>query len=261
MVIGILAFISLRYFLTKNAAQTPSDIKKRPSGQAHNKKKKHNYVSLNETLTDKERKGFTSSATILIVDFKDFSTKVKGQNAKDTLLLLNLFSSAVRNSVHSYGGTIQSNTGQSLIALFGVNSEDHIVATKQAIRTMKKIDYSIQRLNGKYRKKFHGALQASMSLHCGDLLIGQIGQYENASLTSLGQALDTAIRLEEIIKKKDAEVIISTKAAACAQLPVNEMKTEYVLLRDQNIPIEVLYLEKASHLPKSNNYSKRKRSS
>ncbi len=199
-------------------------------------------------LLSEETDGMISDAVIMCLDLRGFTKWSKNKHPKDIIIMLNLFFDTVGNAIYSEKGWIVQYVGDSLIAVFGIKDSPK-EGSRAAISSVKKIYKRVARLNKRLSKKLPAPLRVGIGLHYGPIVIGQIGHKENASLSIMGKAVKTAIRLEELTTEKKAQIIMSENMLKHLSIKPENFKTEFVVLRDEDIPMEVMCFESVRDLP------------
>ena len=80
-----------------------------------------------------------------------------------------------------------------------------------------------------------------VGIHTGDAVIGEMGPPKTPVLSALGDAVNTAARLERFTKEIEMPVAVSGDTLAAAQLS-NQVSLRDVSLRDRSEPLAVAQL-------------------
>jgi len=94
-------------------------------------------------------------------------------------------------------------------------------------------------------KELAEPLTMGIGIHTGDAIIGQMGPPKMPILTALGDAVNTAARLENATKELQVPVVISRDTLEAAQLSA-EPTLRDVLLRGRSTQLSVAALDKNS---------------
>src|SRR5690606_15825502 len=86
-------------------------------------------------------------------------------------------------------------------------------------------------------------------LHSGHVIVGEMGYGRATSLTAIGDAVNTASRLEAITKKFEAQLIVSAPLAAHAGIDLTAFPHHQIDVRGRSQPLEVHVLRGGVALP------------
>ncbi len=192
--------------------------------------------------------GEKKTAAVLFIDLRGFHKITQNMGPEQTVTILNSFFEAVGTAVLSEGGNIDNYMGDGLLVVFGKDA-DPKTGCQQALKAIQKTRQAIRKLNKKLSKQLGGPIQIGIGLHVGPLLIGRLGHSHSVADRVIGPAANFAIRLEELTKQKGSEVIISMEVIRCAEITVEQFNSEFVVIRDNNIPVEVISIPAAGQIP------------
>lgn len=147
----------------------------------------------------------TQYATIAFVDLSG-STSV-GEALQDNQLLLRLLDRWQRITSYilcNYGGLIGASDSDSVMGYFkGVETDT--LASSRAILAAKHIrDETIR-----FGQEFHAPLDVHIGIHCGKVEVGKIGPESRCNLTTIGQPVNIAARIEK--KANRGEIFVSER--------------------------------------------------
>jgi len=106
------------------------------------------------------------------------------------------------------------------MALFGLEqSDDHgaYAALSCALRMLERLE----NLNQELASELAEPLNMGIGIHTGDAIVGQMGPPKTPVLTALGDAVNTAARLENATKDLQVPVVVSRDTLEAAQLSPN----------------------------------------
>ncbi len=192
--------------------------------------------------------GEKKTAAVIFIDLRGFHRITQNMGPEETITILNSFFESVGTAVISEGGWIDNYMGDGLLVVFGKDT-DASTGCKQALKAIRRTRDAIKKLNRKVGKKLEGPIQVGIGLHVGSLLIGRLGHRNSVADRVIGPAANFAIRLEELTKQKNSQVIISIDALRCAGMAVDTLRSEFVVLRDNNIPVEVVSISSGEDVP------------
>jgi len=166
------------------------------------------YVSrqiVEELLKDPDKVslgGKKERVTIFFSDIRNFTTLSEKLKPEEVVNLLNRYFTEMTSIVFKYGGTVDKFIGDALMALFGApvkGPNDEEAAVRAAIEMREKV----KELNNIW------PLEIGIGINSGDVVVGNIGSGQQMQYTAIGDAVNTASRLESLTKEYKAVIIIS----------------------------------------------------
>ena len=151
--------------------------------------------------------------------FTGFTQEMTEQGkVKDLVTRLNQYFSEVVNAVHSEQGTVDKFIGDAVLAVFGAPlKQSRSKNVRSAVRTALALQRQLTVLNHGWEQQGQKPWQQVVVLSHGWVLSGNIGCASRMDYTVVGDAVNTASRLETIAKQTDHSIVMS--AAVAEQLP------------------------------------------
>ncbi|REE05605.1 adenylate/guanylate cyclase domain-containing protein [Marinoscillum furvescens] len=165
-------------------------------------------VSKEMVVALKEKKDFSArlDVTILFLDIRDFTQRVQHLSPEEVNKFQNEFFSPVIELINESKGIVNQITGDGLMATFGapVTDKTHYNCAWMAVEKI--LDFL-----GEFRTKSpeHATLEIGMGLHCGEVLVGNIGTETRKQLSISGTPVIIASRIEQLNKELNSTVLIS----------------------------------------------------
>ncbi|MDX2471976.1 MAG: adenylate/guanylate cyclase domain-containing protein [SAR324 cluster bacterium] len=155
-----------------------------------------------------EDKGERMKVAILFSDIRGFSSFCEQNEPEIVISQLNEYFDAMVKSIREAGGVVDKFIGDSVMANFGglLNLANPSEAAVNAALSMQK---SLENLNKRWEEKGLTRLENGVGLHFGSVLQGTIGSNERKEFTLIGDAVNTASRLEGLCKELGNPIIIS----------------------------------------------------
>tara|TARA_B100001063_G_scaffold104684_1_gene97732 strand:+ start:3626 stop:5503 length:1878 start_codon:yes stop_codon:yes gene_type:complete len=168
--------------------------------------------------------GQLMNVVILMSDirgFTGFTQEMTEQGkVKELVNRLNQYFSEVVNAVHSEQGTVDKFIGDAVLAVFGAPlKQSRSANVRAAVRTALALQGKLAVLNRGWEKQGQKPWEQVIVLSHGWVLSGNIGCASRMDYTVIGDAVNTASRLETIAKQTGQLIVIS--AAVAEQLPSN----------------------------------------
>ncbi|MFC1885800.1 adenylate/guanylate cyclase domain-containing protein [Thermodesulfobacteriota bacterium] len=134
-------------------------------------------------------------ATILFCDIIGFTSLSERTQPMQTIMLLNRFFSRMTDIIFKHGGTLDKFIGDGLMAVFGAPLEGEDDAQK-AVLTALEMRNQLVKLMSKTPK--NNRFKIRMGINSGRVVAGNIGSAERMDYSVIGDAVNTASRLESI---------------------------------------------------------------
>jgi adenylate cyclase len=106
-------------------------------------------------------------------------------------------------------------------------------------------------LNLSLRAALDRPLRIGIGIHCGPVIVGEMGYGSATATTAIGDAVSTASRLENLTKTYDCELVVSEETAARAGLVTSEFPRHEIEIRGKRKMLAVTALNRATDLPPS----------
>ena len=138
--------------------------------------------------------GVLQTVTILFADIRGFTRISEEMDAREVVLLLNEFFTAMTEVIFSAGGTLDKYIGDCVMALFGApipSGNDAERALSAAIH----MQQAVARLNASRSKRGMPEIHIGVGLHSGRAVVGNIGSTQRMQYTAIGDTVNVAARL------------------------------------------------------------------
>lgn len=165
----------------------------------------HTLMKSTEDLTLKSSK---KHVTVLFCDVKDFTSLSEKCNPEQLVENLNELFNEIVNIIFENNGTVDKFVGDCVMAYWGdpiASADDAFMAVKTAIDIRKKVD-DLKITNIKEGKI---VFDVKIGINTGDALLGLAGSDKIMSYTAMGDAVNTASRLESACSKLKRNILIS----------------------------------------------------
>jgi adenylate cyclase len=153
-------------------------------------------------------KGRTIQATVMATDIKDFTSISENMPAYDVVARLNGYLSEVSEVLINHGAFINKYIGDAILALygsFGENPAHREQACRAALAAAAVISRMAEEAEAEGKKPFI----TRFGLNTGEMTIGNIGSARKIEFTVIGDAVNSAFRLEGINKYYGTRLLVS----------------------------------------------------
>ncbi len=132
--------------------------------------------------------------TVLFADIRGFTSLSERLDAREVVLLLNEFFTAMTDVVFEARGTLDKYIGDCVMALFGapVPGEDD---PERGLRAALKMQEEVKRLNAERRSRGLQEFHIGVGLHTGAAVVGNIGSEQRMQYTAIGDTVNVASRV------------------------------------------------------------------
>ncbi len=183
---------------------------------------------------------------VLFLDMRGFTARTTGQLPYDVVFLLNRFFDAIVPAITRSGGTVDKYLGDGLLAVF--ETRDSQSSAKAGMQAAIGIGEAMNRFNSRLESDGEAPVRVGVGLHLGDVVLGEIGAAGNAPRTLIGDAVNTASRLESETKAQGVELLVSKAVLEAAGLETGHLNLIPLELRGLNAPLEALPVSQAAGL-------------
>jgi adenylate cyclase len=106
-------------------------------------------------------------------------------------------------------------------------------------------------LNLSLQAELDRPLRIGIGIHCGPVIVGEMGYGNAAAITAIGDTVNTASRLENLTKEYDCELVVSEETVGRAGLDLSEFPRREIEIRGRREALAVTIVNHATELPDS----------
>ncbi len=185
---------------------------------------------------------------ILFADLRGFTTLSEDRLPYDVVFVLNRYFNAMGTAVEEAGGRIDKFIGDGVMALFGI--EQGIAAgSRNALEAARRMAQHLEELNKSLDSDLSQPLRIGIGIHSGAVIVGEMGYGRATSVTAIGDAVNTASRLEALTKEFSAQLIVSAPLANHAGCDLSGFPSHQIDVRGRSAPLDIHVLDDARDLP------------
>jgi len=192
--------------------------------------------------------GSEREIAILFADIRGFTALAEGRLPYDVVFVLNRYFSAMGRAIESAGGRVDKFIGDGVMALFGIESGTQ-AGCRQALAAARLMSERLGELNLSLRVELDQPLRIGIGIHCGPVIVGEMGYGNAAAITAIGDAVNTASRLETLTKEYDCELVVSEEIVERAALDLSDFPRHEIDIRGKREMLAVRTLDRAADLP------------
>lgn len=165
------------------------------------------------------------NAVVLFTDIRNFTTLSENHSPAVVVEILNRYFSAVVEAVHGVGGIVDKFIGDAAMAVFGMDGSGN--AATAGVDAAIRIRGRLNSINGWLTERGLAGIDIGVGIHAGRVVAGNIGSAERLEYTVIGDAVNTASRIEGLTKTQSLKVLISSACYSTLPEPYQE-RFEYL---------------------------------
>jgi adenylate cyclase len=154
--------------------------------------------------------GVLREATVMFTDLRGFTSFAEAMLPSRVIEVLNRYLSEMSDAILDHGGTLVAYLGDGIMAVFGAPLEqrDHADRALAAAREM--LDERLPRFNDWVRSQALGeGFRMGIGLNSGVVMSGNVGSDRRLEYTAIGDATNTAARIESITKRTPHQLLLA----------------------------------------------------
>ncbi len=132
---------------------------------------------------------------ILFADLRSFTKFSESKLPYDVVFVINQYFRHMGEAIEKSGGHLDKFIGDGVMALFGLEDSSDQAAQK-ALSAAKEMAIALEQMNQSLKSDLGEPLRIGIGLHMGQTIIGEMGYGKATSITAIGDAVNTASRLE-----------------------------------------------------------------
>jgi len=162
--------------------------------------------------------------TLLNLDIRGFTELAMEMGPQKTVFLLNNFFSVMGSIVFKCNGIVDKYLGDGFLAIFGAPVSSMKDADNALTAALEMKD-SIKEVNKKIENELGTSVNIGISIHTGEVVVGNIGFEKKMDYTVIGDAVNTVFRMQEFTKSYPNGIIIgeNTRRAVSTKLKVRKI--------------------------------------
>ena len=156
--------------------------------------------------------GHRETVTILFTDLRGSTSLAERLTPEETIAAVNAYLQVMARCVIDAGGIIDKFTGDGLMATFGALGDPSNGAAAAA-RAALEMRRQIAEVNRDRATAGLPVVQFGIGIHTGEVILGAIGLPERSQYDAIGDAVNTAARLEALTKEYHVDAVLSEATA------------------------------------------------
>jgi adenylate cyclase len=192
--------------------------------------------------------GAEREVAILFGDLRAFTQLSEKKLPYDLVFLLNRYFAEMGHAVEAAGGRIDKFIGDGVMALFGLDSGVE-AGCREALTAAKDMAERMRSLNRALIHDLPEPLRIGIGIHTGPAIVGEMGYGTAVSITAVGDAVNTASRLESLTKTYGCELVVSEAVVRRAGIDAGDAPRHEIEIRGRVERLVVRTFATARDLP------------
>jgi class 3 adenylate cyclase len=156
--------------------------------------------------------GERQTVTILFADLRGSTALAERLAPEEVVAVLNTYLRVMARCVLDAGGILDKFLGDGLMAIFGAMG-DPTHGADAATRAALALHQQLETLNVDRGARGEPVVQFGVGVHTGDVVLGAVGLPERSDYTAIGDAVNTASRMESLTKEFQVDTVFSSDTA------------------------------------------------
>jgi adenylate cyclase len=152
--------------------------------------------------------GEEQHVAVLVSDLRGRWLLAEDREAPDLVFLLNQYLRAMASCIEQVGGRVQRFDSGRLIALFGIG-QGAATGSISAMAASCLMANALRHFNEGYASELGKPLAIGTGIHVGKAVIGEVGTYDQPTLTAIGDVTGIAARLQAATVSYRCQILIS----------------------------------------------------
>jgi adenylate cyclase len=192
--------------------------------------------------------GSEREIAILFADIRGFTGLAEGRLPYDVVFVLNRYFAAMGRAVEAAGGRVDKFIGDGVMALFGIE-RDAQAACREALAAARLMSERLEELNNSLRSELDQPLRIGIGIHVGPTIVGEMGYGTVTTITAIGDAVNTASRLENLTKTYGCQLVVSEETVRRAGFDLSAFPCREIEIRGRRDMLAVRTIANAAELP------------
>jgi adenylate cyclase len=165
--------------------------------------------------------GVRKESTVMFSDLRSFTSYGERTPPEQVIEVLNDYLGEMSDAILNHGGTLVAYMGDGIMAVFGAPLDQHDHADR-ALATAREMLERLERFNERMVARGEGSgFAMGIGLNTGPVMSGNVGSERRMEYTTIGDAVNTASRIESLTKGTPFQVFVAdtTRSALVADPP------------------------------------------
>ena len=194
--------------------------------------------------------GSEREIAILFADLRSFTKFSEQKLPYDVVFVINQYFRYMGTAIEQSGGRLDKFIGDGVMALFGLDNGPQAGA-RDAIVAARGMSAALREMNQTLQNDLPEPMRLGIGIHIGHVIVGEMGYANAVSVTAIGDAVNTASRLEASNKEFGSQLVLSRQVAARAGVDLGAFPEHQLDVRGRTEKLGVYVLDDAMALPEN----------
>jgi adenylate cyclase len=185
--------------------------------------------------------GVRKPVAIIMTDLRGFTTLTEESEDESQLVKqLNEYFTGMVNCIFATNGTVDKFVGDAILAVWGnIHSDGPESDANLAVMTALEMLKNLGELNVQWIERGWPPLKMGVGINFGEVIFGAIGSEQKAEPTVIGDAVNSASRLEGLTKEYGLDLLIGDSVAELVRDKYHLQLVDFVRMKGKNRAIKV----------------------
>ncbi len=179
--------------------------------------------------------------TVMFSDVAGFTSISEKLTPQELVHLLNLYLTAMTDTIMQYDGTVDKYEGDAIMAFWGAPLLQPQHAKQACIAVLENRE-RLKQLNADLEKQGINKLAARCGINSGPMNVGNMGSSQKFNYTVMGDAVNLASRLEGANKQYSTGLMVSETTREQAKDEIETRELDLLRVKGKKLPIKVFEL-------------------
>ncbi len=175
-------------------------------------------------------------ATFLFTDVRGFTAMSETLEPEKVTYIMNKALTAQQSAVQKHGGMVDKYIGDAMMAIFNAPI-DLVNHPRIAVECAFDIIENMSILNIELQEEGLPPIAIGIGINTGDAVIGNMGSESRFDYTAIGDAVNTAARLESSTKERDVDLLIGESTESLCGYHLKEL--ESIKVKGKSKPLKI----------------------
>ncbi len=169
------------------------------------------FLQLKEANPEDVFKAKEKTAVLINIATKNLTALSEKLSPSDYVKFVNRYFNLVSKAVYQHGGMINALNGHTFILSFGLFDHDEKLEenANKSIETALRIQRRIEVINEYLESKDFATIKAELSIHCGKVIVGKIGDISSTNFMVLGENVEECISLNRCSEEYNKPLVFT----------------------------------------------------
>ncbi len=192
--------------------------------------------------------GTEREIAILFADLRSFTKFSEQKLPYDVVFVINQYFRYMGNAIEQANGKLDKFIGDGVMALFGLEQGAE-QGCRDALEAARRMSAALEKMNEDLKSDLPEPMRIGIGIHIGHVIVGEMGYAAAVSITAIGDAVNTASRLETANKEFGSQLVVSKQVADRAGTDLSGNPERQLEVRGRTEPMTVYVFDDAMELP------------